>query len=89
MRPVDSSAIRAVGYDARRQELRIEYHSRRGAYEYHDVPPEVFAELMEADSKGSYVNHEIRDRYEYDYRPRPPGKPAKKRGNIIPHMRKA
>ncbi len=31
MRPVDSSAIRAVGYDARRQELWIEYHSRRGA----------------------------------------------------------
>jgi hypothetical protein len=58
--PVSSSAIRAVGYDG--YVLTVEFHNG-GVYDHPGVPYEVYAELMAADSKGTYYSQYIRGRY--------------------------
>ena len=58
--PVDSSAIRAVGYDG--STLTVEFHSGR-IYDHPNVPYSVFENLMHSSSKGAYYNQYIRGRY--------------------------
>ncbi len=59
---VESATMLSVGYDSLEQVLEIEFTS--GAiYQYLEVPATVFEELMGAESKGRYFNHEIRDDY--------------------------
>ena len=60
MIPVDSSAIRAVGYDG--STLTVEFHSGR-IYGHPNVPYSVFENLMRSSSKGAYYNQHIRGRY--------------------------
>jgi KTSC domain-containing protein len=60
MIPVNSSAIRAVGYDG--NNLTVEFHNGR-IYEHPSVPYSVYAGLMQAPSKGAYYNQNIRGRY--------------------------
>ena len=61
---VASSNLASVGYDARAKVLEIEFHS--GAiYRYRDVPAEVHAGLMSAESKGQYFVRRIRGRFEF------------------------
>jgi hypothetical protein len=55
-----SSAIRSVGY--RRGLLEVEV-AGGDVYRYFDVPGDVFAELMRAESKGAFFNERIRDTY--------------------------
>ena len=62
-RVVDSSNLASVGYDAKMKILEIEFN-HGGIYQYFDVPKDVFAELMDADSHGRYFVHNIRDDYE-------------------------
>jgi len=57
---VNSSAIRAVGYDG--YTLSVEFHNS-GVYDHPGVPYEVYAALMQATSKGSFYNRNIRGRY--------------------------
>ena len=57
---VDSSSIRAVGYDG--YTLTVEFHSGR-IYDHPGVPEDVFHGLMQASSMGTYYNHHIRGRY--------------------------
>ena len=58
MHTVESSNIRAIGYDPTTQRLDIEF--KLGTYQYSNVPQEVFDTLMAADSKGSYLNAVIK-----------------------------
>jgi hypothetical protein len=58
--PVNSSAIRAVGYDG--YTLTVEFHSGR-IYDHPGVPEAVFRGLMNASSMGAYYNQRIRGRY--------------------------
>ena len=58
--PVESSAIRAVGYDG--STLTVEFHNGR-IYDHPHVPYSVYAGLMQAESKGTYYNRNIRGRY--------------------------
>jgi hypothetical protein len=62
--PVDSQALRSVGYDPTRQVLQAEFTSGN-VYEYDDVPLEVYQDLMAAESHGRYFNACIKDRYRY------------------------
>lgn len=55
---VDSSMLAAVGYDPEKRSLVVLFNSGK-AYEYHDVPPEEYQGLMEANSKGQYMNSRI------------------------------
>lgn len=59
---VVSSNIKSIGYD--KGTLVIEYLS--GAqYEYYDVPQEVYDELVKAESKGRFVNQNIKGKYKF------------------------
>jgi hypothetical protein len=58
--PVNSSAIRAVGYDG--YTLTVEFHTGR-IYDHPGVPYAVYASLMRASSKGWYYSTHIRGRY--------------------------
>jgi hypothetical protein len=58
--PVDSSAIRAVGYDG--STLTVEFHSGR-IYDHPNVPCSVFESFMHSSSKGAYYNRHVRGRY--------------------------
>jgi KTSC domain-containing protein len=59
---VDSSAISSVGYDARRSMLEVEF--RRGAvYDYLEVPPRVWKDLLKAPSKGRFFSQHIRGQF--------------------------
>lgn len=60
---VESSSLRSVGYDPRRQVLEVEFTTGR-RYQYLDVPPQVHEALMAAPSLGRYYNACVRDRYE-------------------------
>ena len=60
MIPVDSSAIRSVGYDG--GTLTVEFHSGR-IYDHPSVPHSVYDGLMRASSMGAYYNRYIRGRY--------------------------
>lgn len=68
---VESSSIRAIGYDPEKYEVWVEFLTRPGPYVYFGVPPEVYSELKEAESKGGYVNEVIKQ-YPYEYRGRWP-----------------
>jgi hypothetical protein len=63
MVPVDSSNVLAIGYDASSQELHVEYLGGR-TYVYSGVPDETHQEFVDADSKGAYMNREIKPNYE-------------------------
>lgn len=61
---VESSMIYAVGYDSKARTLEVVFNTG-GVYQYYDVPPEEYEELMEAESKGSYMHECIIDVYPY------------------------
>ena len=62
--PVTSSNLRAVGYDPNSQTLEIEFNAGT-VYQYANVPPGEHEGLMNADSKGTYLNANIKGRYSY------------------------
>lgn len=64
MHYVDSSGVDQLGYDPDAMELHVVF--KGGAhYVYVNVPPGVYQELLDAASKGAYVNHEIRNTYSF------------------------
>jgi hypothetical protein len=64
MEYVDSSNIEAIGYDAEARDLWIRFTSGR-TYVYSDVPPATYDDIIRADSKGSYLNREIKPNYAF------------------------
>ena len=65
MQFVDSSNIEAIGYDPEARELHVRFLKSGDTYVYSDVNPVVFDELMQAESKGSYLNRRIKGNYQY------------------------
>ena len=61
MIPVNSSSIRAVGYDG--YHLFVLFHPIDTIYTHYGVPDSVYAGLMQSSSIGSYYNSFIRGRY--------------------------
>lgn len=59
---VNSQAIRAVGYDARSRRLKILF-TQGHDYDFCEVPPQLYEQLMTAPSKGRFYNDNIKDRY--------------------------
>lgn len=62
---VDSSMLASVGYDEKSKTLEVEFN-RGAVYQYFDVEKEVYNDLINADSVGSYFNSCIRDDYDYN-----------------------
>lgn len=52
---VESSAISALGYDAGRRRLGIEFQKSGLVYFYYAVPRWEFEDFLKADSKGRYL----------------------------------
>jgi hypothetical protein len=63
-RLVPSTVIRTFKYEPDSNRLLIQFQSGR-RYAYFDVPPDVYAALRRANSRGSYFNKWVRDRYPY------------------------
>ncbi|AFM23327.1 KTSC domain-containing protein [Desulfomonile tiedjei] len=61
---VDSSNIEAIGYDEDAQELHVQFLSG-GYYVYSDVPRSIFDQIMYAPSKGSFLNREVKNIYQF------------------------
>lgn len=61
---VDSSNIEAVGYDTASQELHVRFLQTGITYAYYAVEEWRFQELMQADSKGIYLNANIKPNYQ-------------------------
>jgi len=62
---VQSSNIHSVGYDENLQILEIVFKSS-GIYEYYGVPKNVYRGLIEAPSKGKFLNEHIKGKYGYE-----------------------
>ena len=58
---VISSNVVAVGYE--NNKLYVDYKS--GSYVYTDVPEEIYAGLLAAESKGKYMWAKVKGRYDY------------------------
>jgi hypothetical protein len=59
--PIKSSNIKAIGYDASAKTLAVEFLN--GVYHYNDVPPEVHASLVGAESAGKFFASNIRGKF--------------------------
>ena len=59
---VNSSAIRAVGYDG--HTLAVQFHTSDTTYCHHGVPYSLYAEFMRAASMGAFYNWYIRGKYQ-------------------------
>jgi hypothetical protein len=64
MHYVDSKNIEAIGYDTNAQELHIRFLKSGETYVYYAVEEWVFNEMMQADSKGKYLNAKIKPNYQ-------------------------
>jgi KTSC domain len=62
MLPACSTMAAQVGYDYEREILQIEFNSG-AVYQYAAVEPEVWEDLQETDSIGSFYNREIKGYY--------------------------
>ena len=62
--PVESSMVAAVGYDENLKALVVLYNSGK-AYQYLEVPPEIYAGLQAARSKGRFMLDNVIDHYPY------------------------
>lgn len=56
---VESSVIASVGYDKERRDLMVEFKSGE-IYMYQGVPPIVYEKFLEAESKGSFFNSNVK-----------------------------
>jgi hypothetical protein len=63
-RELSSSVIARVAYDEASHTLIIEFRSGT-FYDYFDVPKNVYQELIDASSAGTYFAENIRDVYRY------------------------
>lgn len=54
-----SSNIEAIGYDAGTKTLQVNFKNG-GRYQYQNVTAEMWAALNEAESKGKYLNNQIK-----------------------------
>jgi len=61
---VVSSNISHVGYNSKKQVLHILF-TNQIMYEYHAVSPEIYKEMMEAPSLGSYFSKNIARKFTY------------------------
>ena len=61
---VKSSNLDAVGYDESSSTLRILFHTGV-AYDYSGVPQELYNQLMEASSKGSFFQEHVVGKFKY------------------------
>lgn len=61
---VASSNLRSVGYDPQATTLEVEFVDG-GIYQYYGVPEHMYEQMMNAPSKGQFLNTYIKNQYPY------------------------
>lgn len=62
--PQSSSLVASMGYDDAANTLEVEF--RNGAiYQYYGVPQNMYEQLLQAPSKGQFINTYIKNAYAY------------------------
>ena len=61
---VASSNINEIGYDMRTQTLEVKFLSG-WVYQYYGVPEFLHKQIMQASSKGKFLNQYIKNAYPY------------------------
>jgi hypothetical protein len=61
---LESSSISSVGYDAAREILEVEFVTGV-VYQYYGVGPKLYAQLLQAPSKGRFVNFKVKEHFPY------------------------
>ncbi|MGA1354220.1 MAG: KTSC domain-containing protein [Candidatus Limnocylindrus sp.] len=64
LHPVRSSMIREIGYTTPKRQMHVRFNTGN-VYGFSDVPVDVYSGLLKADSKGTYFNENVRDKYEH------------------------
>ena len=67
--PLDSHALRATAYLPVERILYLEFHDG-DRYRYFEFTPELFKEFLDAESKGTYFAHKIRNYFDYEQLPK-------------------
>ena len=62
---VNSTNIDSVGYNADTQTLTVKFKVSGQTYEYLNVPQTLYEGLMASESKGKYINDNIRSQFNY------------------------
>ena len=68
LQPVDSSSIKAIGYDKATQTLFVQLLSTMETYTYQDVPDEVYDAFVSAKSKGRFYAEKIKGKFTSGHR---------------------
>ena len=62
---VDSKNVEAIGYDIETLELHVRFLKSGETYVYYAVEEWRYQEFQQADSKGQYLNANIKPNYQY------------------------
>ncbi|WP_312930294.1 KTSC domain-containing protein [Agrobacterium cavarae] len=62
--PVSSSTVISIGYDADTETLEVEFASGT-IYQYYNIGSAIYEQLMQAPSKGQYINVYLKNAYPY------------------------
>lgn len=62
---VESSQIAEVGYDRASSTLEVMFKRSNAVYQYSNVPPEVYFDLVHADSIGKFFNAQVKGKFEF------------------------
>ena len=65
---VESSNVEAIGYDLETHELHVRFLNSGATYVYYAVEEWIFHDFMQANSKGKYLNTNIKNSYQYEKR---------------------
>jgi len=63
MIPISSDIIAAASYEFKTKTLILKFARGGTLYEYPDVPPHIYTNLLDATSPGSYFHAKIKNQY--------------------------
>jgi hypothetical protein len=63
-RIVQSSNVASIGYDEMSNTLEVEFQTA-SIYQYFGVPANIYEQLMEAPSKGQFMNVYVKNAYPF------------------------
>jgi hypothetical protein len=61
---VPSTNIASIGYDEATETLEVEFLTG-SIYQYYNVQPNIYEQIMQAGSKGKFLNTYIKNAYPY------------------------
>ena len=63
LQPVDSSAIKAIGYDSASQTLYVQLGSTGDTYTYDNVPANIYDDFLASKSKGHFYTQNVKGKF--------------------------